>query len=548
MRVRISGQESGGRRHAPRPSARVRRALAGAPRRVRREAVAGWAAVRGAGRRTVVVEGLLCLLTAAFGLVPLLLVVPERPGLAVAEALWAVLLVALRRGRPVAAVLGSSLLVVGVNVWTLAVAPLVVMSAARRIAPTRRAWQVVGAASAVVGVLTVVTVPFRAEHLAFQLVGNAISLALLLVLPALAGTLLGQRRPLVSLLRERNAYLEQARALTAEAARTEERNRIAGEMHDLLGHRLSLISVHAGALELAAARQAPALAGQTELLRTTAGTAMEELREILGVLRHADMAGSGDERPGDERGTREDIAALVTESRRAGSAVELDWSLPDGAELEPRTRQAIHRVVREGLTNVLKHAAGAPTWVQVASVGGGIEVSVTNAPPPVAGPSRGGSHSGLAGCQERVGLLGGTFEAGALVNGGFRVAARLPAQGHRGRGQGGGGAAQGAADRPVLDRSVSERPVLDAPSPVAPSAVAPVVPSTVAPSAVGRTAPGRAASPHSLVRPGAEGARAPLPDEILTWPRVLGSGCAALAVVLPTAGFLVVLLVLAVLG
>ncbi|MGV9912963.1 histidine kinase [Streptomyces tendae] len=244
MRVRSSGQDSGGG-HAPRPSARVRRAPAGAARRVRREAVAGWAAVRGAGRRTVVVEGLLCLLTAAFGLVPLLLVVPARPGLAVAEALWAVLLVALRRGRPVAAVLGSSLLVVGVNVWTLAVAPLVVMSATRRIAPTRRAWRVVGAASAVVGVLSVATVPFRTEPLAFQLVGNAISFALLLVLPALAGTLLGQRRPLVSLLRERNAYLERARALTAEAARAEERNRIAGEMHDLLGHRLSLISVHA---------------------------------------------------------------------------------------------------------------------------------------------------------------------------------------------------------------------------------------------------------------------------------------------------------------
>lgn len=493
VRVRSGGQECGGT-GAPRPSVGVRRALARVPHRVRREAVAGWAAVRGAERRTVVVEGLLCLLTASFGLVPLLLVVPARPGLAVLEALWAVLLVAVRRGRP-AAVLGASVLVVGVNVWTVAVAPLVVMSATRRIAPTRRAWQVVGAASAVVGVLTVVTAPFRAERLAFQVVGNVVSLVLLLVLPALAGTLLGQRRPLVSLLRERNAYLERARALTAEAARTEERNRIAGEMHDLLGHRLSLISVHAGALELAAARQAPALAGQTELLRTTAGTAMEELREILGVLRHADLAGPGDDRPGDGRGTREDIAALVDESRRTGSAVELDWSVPDGEELGPRTRQAIHRVVREGLTNVLKHAAGAPTRVEVRSAGGGIEVSVTNAPPPVAGPSRGGSHSGLAGCEERVGLLGGTFEAGALVNGGFRVVARLP-----------------------------ER------------------------SAAGHSAADRRLPPHPLVRPGPGGARAPLPDEILTWPRVLGSGCAALVVVLPTVGFLVVLLVMAVLG
>lgn len=517
VRVLSGGQGADGT-GAPPSSGRMRRGLAGVSHRVRREAVAGWAAVRGAGRRTVVAEGLVCLLTAAFGLVPLLLVVPARPGLAVAEALWAVLLVALRRGRPVAAVLGTPLLVVGVNVWTLAVAPLVVMSATRRIAPTRRAWQVVGAASAGVGVLTAVTAPFRTEGLAVQVVGHAVSLALLLVLPALAGTLLGQRRPLVSLLRERNAYLERARVLTAEAARTEERNRIAGEMHDLLGHRLSLISVHAGALELAAARQAPDLAGQTELLRTTAGTAMEELREILGVLRHADLAGPADDRPGDGRGTREDIAALVNESRRTGSAVELDWSVPDGAEPGPRTRQAIHRVVREGLTNVLKHATGAPTWVQVRGVGGAdgeIEVSVVNAPSPVAGPSRGGSHSGLAGCEERVGLLGGTFEAGALVNGGFRVAARLPGRSAAGRSSAGH--------------------------------------SSPGHASAGHASPGhsphrRASAPPPLVRPGPEGARAPLPDEILTWPRVLGSGCAALVVVLPTVGFLVVLLVLAALG
>ncbi|WP_217166766.1 histidine kinase [Streptomyces sp. AC512_CC834] len=500
---------------APRPSDRVRRAPAGVPRWVRREVVFGWAAARGAERRTVVVEGLLCVLTAAFGLVPLLLLAPARPVLAVLGALWAVLLVPARRGMPVVAVLGASLLVVGNNVWALAVLPLIVMSATRRITPTRRAWQVVGAACAVVGVLTVVTAPFRAERLAFQVAGNAVSVVLLLVLPALAGTLLGQRRPLVSLLRERNAYLEQARTLTATAARMEERNRIAGEMHDLLGHRLSLISVHAGALELAAARQAPALAGQSELLRTTAGTAMEELREILGVLRHADLAEEVDDRPGDERGTREDIAALVTESRRTGSVVELDWSLSDSDEVGPRTRQAMHRVVREGLTNVLKHASGAPTWVQVRqvrSVGGWIEVSVTNAPPRVAGASHGGTRSGLAGCQERIALLGGTFESGALVNGGFRVAARLPAQGNLS--QEGAGSPAGAA-----------RP-----------------PSASPPSASPSSARLSSASP------GHEGARAPLPDEILTWPRVLGSGCAALVVVLPTAGFLVVLLVLAAMG
>ncbi|WP_331749418.1 histidine kinase (plasmid) [Streptomyces sp. NBC_00984] len=484
-------------------SVRLGRTLTGVSRWVRREVAESWAEVRAAERRTVGVEALVCALAAAFCLMPLLLAPPEQPASAVLEGVWAVLLVPARRGRPVAAVLGASLLLVGANVWTLAVVPLIVLSATRRIAPPRRAWQVAGVACAAVGVLTVACALIRSDDLPSQLAGNAVSAVLLLLLPTLAGSLLGRRRPLVSLLRERNAYLEQARTLTTAAARTEERTRIAGEMHDLLGHRLSLISVYAGALELAAARQAPALVGQADLLRTTAGTAMEELREILGVLRHVDMTDLSD-RTGEERGTREDITALVTESRQTGSTVELDWSVPDTAEVGLRTRQAIHRVVREGLTNVLKHASGAPTRVEVRDTDRGIEVSVTNDAPRAAGHSRGGSHSGLAGCQERISLLGGTFEAGALLNGGFRMAAWLPTHGN----------------------SPLEFAALPGP-------LAETSPDTA------RLPPGSIGQSGGI---GRAGARAPLPDEILTWPRVLGSGCVALLVVLPTVGFLVVLL------
>ncbi|MCX4678685.1 histidine kinase [Streptomyces sp. NBC_01433] len=485
-------------RQLSRPSVRLRHTLAGVPRWLRREAVESWSAVRAAERRTVVSETLLCALVAAVGLMPLLLAPPHRPAAAVLEALWAVTLVPARRGRPVAAVLGSSVLVVGDNVWTLAVAPLIVLSATRRIAPPRRVWQFVGVACAAVGVLTLARALVRPESPLPELAENAVSAVLLLLLPALAGTLLGRRRPLVSLLRERNAYLEQARALTAAAARLEERTRIAGEMHDLLGHRLSLISVHAGALELGAARQAPALVGQAELLRTTAGSAMEELREILGVLRREDMTDPTNG-TGEARGTREDITALVRESRQTGSTVELDWSVPDTSEVGPRTRQAIHRVVREGLTNVLKHASGAPTRVVVGSTDRGVEVSVTNEAPRASGHSPGGSHSGLAGCQERISLLGGTFRAGTLTNGGFRVAAWLPTHGSEPLGF---AALPGASAEPAPD-------------------------------------------PARLRSDGIEqrGARAPLRDEILTWPRVLGSGCVALLVTLPTAVFLVVLLV-----
>ncbi|MDX3850200.1 sensor histidine kinase [Streptomyces sp. AK02-01A] len=476
---------------------RLRHMPAGVSRWLRREAVESWSAVRAAERRTVVAETLLCALVAAFGLLPLLLAPPHRLLSAVVEALWAAILVPARRGRPAAAVLGCSVLLVGDNVWTLAVAPLVVLSATRRVAPPRRVWRLAGVACAAVGVLTLARAFFRPEALPSELAENAVSVVLLLLLPALAGTLLGRRRPLVSLLRERNAYLEQARALTAAAARLEERTRIAGEMHDLLGHRLSLISVHAGALELGAARQAPAIVGQAEMLRTTAGTAMEELREILGVLRHEDLTGPTD-RTGDEKGTREDITALVTESRLTGSTVELDWSVPDTAETGPRTRQAVHRVVREGLTNVLKHASGARTKVVVRSTDRGVEVSVTNEAPRASGHSRGGSHSGLAGCQERISLLGGTFQAGTLTDGGFRMAAWLPAHGNE----------------PLGFAALQEASDALSPDPARPRS-----------DGIGQ-----------------RGVRAPLPDEILTWPRVLGSGCVALLVTLPTVVFLVVLL------
>ncbi|WP_326612621.1 histidine kinase [Streptomyces scopuliridis] len=477
---------------ARRAWARARSGTAHAVRSVRREAAGAWPAVRRAPRRTVVAETLAVVVTAALGLVPLLLIRPERPVLAVLEALYAACLMPLRRYRPVQAVLGTGPLLVGPNVWVMAVVPLIVLSATRRIAPPRRAWRAAGIACAVCVVLTItgnLIVPGAwVEYLA----GNAASAVLLVLLPALAGTLLGRRRPLVSLLRERNTYLEQARSLTAAAARMEERTRIAGEMHDLLGHRLSLISVHAGALEMAAARQAPPLAGQAELLRTTAGTAMEELRDILGLLRREEATSE----PERDRGTRDDVSALVAESRLAGVGVELDWSVPDSADPSPRTRQSMHRVVREGLTNVLKHASGAPTRVEIRNRDGVIEVSVTNEAPREGRRPQPGNRSGLVGLEERIALLGGSFTAGPLPDGGFRVVALLPS---RPNGM--------------------------------PTAAVPLPPASE--PAGGRT-----------VR---TGTRPPLSTEVLTWPRVLGAGCAAALVILPTATFLIILLTTAVL-
>ncbi|RDG34586.1 sensor histidine kinase, partial [Streptomyces corynorhini] len=396
------------------------------------EARATLAAVRAAPRRTKRIETALCLAALAAGVLPLLYIHPGWPVLAVAEACWAALLVPARRRWPVCAVLGMAPLVSGGNMWTVAVTPLVVLAATRRIDPPRRAWSVVLATS-VLGMCVATLVFLVTSRGAFEsFAGAGGDLVMFLVLPALSGTLLGQRRPLVRLLQERNAYLEQTRVLTAATSRMEERARIAGEMHDMLGHRLSLISVHAGALELAAARQAPSMAGQAELLRTTAGTAMEELREILDVLRREELAPSSRASEGTERepeavrGTRADLTALVTESRRAGVRAELVWSGPDSDALHPRVRLALHRVVREALTNVHKHAAGAPTRVEVAHADDRVEVTVTNEAPRGTWRPMAGNRSGLAGLEERIALIGGSFAAGPVGTAGFRITAALP--------------------------------------------------------------------------------------------------------------------------
>ncbi|GAB2827372.1 sensor histidine kinase [Streptomyces daliensis] len=478
------------------PAVRPRPRLRPRPwKRVRGETVAIREAVRAAPRRTVVTESVLAGLVLLCSLVPVPLTPAPHPVTATLLGVWTALLVPARRRYPALTVLGCVPVAAGDNVWAAAVVPYVVWSAVRRIAPARRAWAVVGASC--VGVVLVLLAAQSLTGLPEMpyLAGGLGMGALFILLPALSGLMLARRRPLTRLLRERNAYLEHARFLTDEAARMEERARIAAEMHDLLGHRISLISVHAGALQLAAERQAPPLAAQAGLLHTTAGTAMEELRGILGVLRHQ----SGDDTG--ERGTREDLSALVAASRSAGVDAELRWEATGPTEAEARTRQAVHRVTREGLTNALKHASGAPVRVTFHDEGDTVVVAVVNGAPPVPRSPGGGSRSGLVGLQERISLLGGTLHAGPRPEGGFALSARIPV-------------------RPE----------------------SPPVP-TAAPRSVSDGSDGS----HAFDEFDGTGSRPPLPTDVLTWPRLLGGGCAALLVLLPTIGGTIALLIMAVL-
>jgi signal transduction histidine kinase len=237
-----------------------------------------------------------------------------------------------------------------------------------------------------------------------------------------AGSYVGARRDLLASLRERAVRAESERELRAEQAKAGERARIASEMHDVLAHKVSLIALHAGALEVNTPADPSAIRRSAELIRTTAHQAMEDLREVLGVLRVGADVTERDLRPTPRAA---DIRRLVDASREAGVRTELTMTVGDDLP-EPIARTA-YRIVQEGLTNVHKHARGADTSVTIeGDESSGIRVRVVNHRPVSAATLLPGSGFGHVGLLERVVLLGGTLESGATPDGGWRLAAWLP--------------------------------------------------------------------------------------------------------------------------
>jgi signal transduction histidine kinase len=234
------------------------------------------------------------------------------------------------------------------------------------------------------------------------------------------------RRQLITSLRERADQAEAAQLLLAQQARHAERTRIAQEMHDVLGHRVSLMTLYAGALEVRPDLPPAEVREAAGLIRSTARQALEELRGIVGVLR--DDNGGGDDAPRAPQPSLRDITRLVEESRRAGMNVALDMRV-EAAEAAPGTlgRDA-YRIVREALTNVSKHARGTATTVWVAGrPGQGLQVTIRNRLPiePAAEPPLPGAGMGLAGLTERVAMSGGTLSHGPSPDGAFVVNAAL---------------------------------------------------------------------------------------------------------------------------
>jgi signal transduction histidine kinase len=219
------------------------------------------------------------------------------------------------------------------------------------------------------------------------------------------------QRDLVTTLRER---AEEAEAQAREA----ERRRIAREMHDVLAHRMTLLSLHAGALEFRPDAPADEVAEAAAVIRRSAHDALQELREVIGVLR--EDGGDGAEPP---QPTLAQIPALVEESRAAGMRVELSVDAPDAV---PDTLgRTVYRVVQEGLTNARKHAPDAAVQVAVRSADGTLEVEIVSRPA-VGATAVPGAGAGLIGLAERVQLAGGSLAHGTADSGDFVLKAELP--------------------------------------------------------------------------------------------------------------------------
>ncbi|MBB5954115.1 signal transduction histidine kinase [Saccharothrix tamanrassetensis] len=223
--------------------------------------------------------------------------------------------------------------------------------------------------------------------------------------------------------RVRRAYAERAVAEQASRAVADERLRIARELHDVVAHSLSLITVKAGIANHVAAAQPEQAQEALQVIETTSRSTLIEMRRLLGVLRSEDSAVELEPMPGIG-----DLPGLVERASLAGVPVTLSVSggaLPDGVGL------TVFRIVQESVTNVVKHAAPARCSVVVEVGDTSVRISVTDDGPGervLGGGGSGGEGGGhgLIGMRERVAVYGGTFVAGPMGGGGFRVAAEVP--------------------------------------------------------------------------------------------------------------------------
>jgi signal transduction histidine kinase len=301
------------------------------------------------------------------------------------------------------------------NIWAPFGAVLAAYAPVRLAADRRRAI----AAFAAVGLLAIITArPWQPS-------GTVIIFGLLRILfgPLLAMYVVARRR-LVQALTERAERAEREQHLLAEQARAEERVRLAGEMHDVVTHRVSLMVLQAGALRVTAPDEPTRQAA--EELRAAGCRALDELRDLVGILR---TPPDGDQAPKEAHPSTPDLGALAAESTRVGLTTEL---VEDGDSrlASPVVAWTVYRVVEEALTNAHKHAPGARVTVRLRYDLANVRLEIRNTAPtrPVdPGLVGTGSGMGLASLRRRLELVRGTLHAGPVPDGGFCVEATLPA-------------------------------------------------------------------------------------------------------------------------
>ena len=225
--------------------------------------------------------------------------------------------------------------------------------------------------------------------------------------------------------RERLGRAQAEEQLRVEQIRHAERERIAREMHDVLAHRISLLSLHAGALEFRPDAPADEVARAAAVIRASAHQALEDLRAVIGVLRD----GTDGEPPQPPQPTLAALPGLLEESRAAGMRLHADVRVADLESVPDSVGRHALRIVQEALTNARKHAGAETVDLRLEGAPGeGLTIEVRNpAPVPAAGSAEiPGSGTGLVGLAERAALSGGRLEHGLDEHGDFRLRAWLP--------------------------------------------------------------------------------------------------------------------------
>jgi signal transduction histidine kinase len=242
------------------------------------------------------------------------------------------------------------------------------------------------------------------------------------------GALAQAHRALIASLRERARRAEAEQGRRVAEARMLERTRIAREMHDVLAHRLSLLATYAGALEYRPDAPPEQLSRAAGVVRAGVHQALDELRNVISVLRDEDVIADEDS-AGRPQPVLADLPRLVDESREAGGRVHLDSQVVDPAALPAAAGRTAYRVVQEGLTNARKHAAGQPVRVTLdGRPGAQLRIDIRN---PLLGdgavaPIAPGTGTGLVGLTERVQLAGGRLDHEVTAAGEFRLHAWIP--------------------------------------------------------------------------------------------------------------------------